>query len=97
MNERASKYTVYRLSNLAFKLLNKMWSKIIYLSTKCENCNNYNAFLAYIVTPGPGTYISPSDFGYLVAPNRSPRGSTAGSLRGRPRLNFKSQLSTMTG
>lgn len=48
------------------------------------------------ITPGPGTYILPSDFGYLENPNKSPRGSTAGSLT-RPRLNFKSQLSTMTG
>lgn len=57
-----------------------------------------NAYiLTIIVTPGPGTYVLPSDFGYLENPNqRSPRNSTAGSLQ-RPRLNFKSQLSTMTG
>jgi len=48
------------------------------------------------ITPGPGTYVLPSDFGYLENPQKSPRGSTAGSLQ-RPRLNFKSQLSTMTG
>jgi len=48
------------------------------------------------ITPGPGTYVLPSDFGYLENPQKSPRGSTAGNMT-RPRLNFKSQLSTMTG
>ena len=55
-----------------------------------------NASLYFIVTPGPGTYVLPSDFGYLENPNRSPRGGTAGTMT-RPRLNFKSQLSTLTG
>jgi len=38
-----------------------------------------------VVTPGPGTYLLPSDFGYLEAPKASPRGTiTQGSMR--PRL-----------
>lgn len=49
-----------------------------------------------IVTPGPGSYILPSDFGYLEAKN-SPRNmmSTQGSFR--PRVISRLQLSTMTG
>lgn len=62
---------------------------------KLKICDNAY-ILTFIVTPGPGTYVLPSDFGYLENPSRSPRNSTAGSLQ-RPRLNFKSQLSTMTG
>ena len=49
-----------------------------------------------IDTPGPGSYLLPSDFGYLEAKN-SPRNmmSTQGSVR--PRLVSRLQLSTMTG
>ena len=50
----------------------------------------------FLDTPGPGSYILPSDFGYLEQPQKSPRGLTASTLT-RPRLAFKSQLSTMTG
>lgn len=51
---------------------------------------------ARIATPGPGSYLLPSDFGYLEAKN-SPRNmmSTQGSVR--PRLVSRLQLSTMTG
>ena len=49
-----------------------------------------------LVTPGPGSYILPSDFGYLE-PKNSPRNmmSTQGSFR--PRDVSRLQLSTMTG
>lgn len=48
------------------------------------------------MTPGPGSYLLPSDFGYLENKN-SPRNmmSTQGSVR--PRLISRLQLSTMTG
>lgn len=37
-----------------------------------------------LATPGPGTYLLPSDFGYLDPPKGSPRGNiTQGSLRPR--------------
>lgn len=29
-----------------------------------------------VATPGPGSYLLPSDFGYLDPPKGSPRGST---------------------
>ena len=50
-----------------------------------------------IVTPGPGHYLLPSDFGYLEGPKASPRNyiSTQGSMR--PRAVSRLQLSTMTG
>ena len=48
------------------------------------------------MTPGPGSYLLPSDFGYLENKN-SPRNniSTQGSVR--PRVISRLQLSTMTG
>ena len=48
-----------------------------------------------LVTPGPGTYLLPSDFGYLIDPKNSPRGFTQGSLR--PRVVSRLQFSTLTG
>lgn len=51
---------------------------------------------AKMLTPGPGSYILPSDFGYLEAKS-SPRNfvSTRGSIR--PRNVSRLQLSTLTG
>ena len=48
------------------------------------------------MTPGPGSYMLPSDFGYLEE-KKSPRNmmSTQGSVR--PRMVSRLQLSTMTG
>ena len=43
----------------------------------------------YLDTPGPGSYVLPSDFGYLEQPQKSPRGLTASTIT-RPRLAFKS-------
>lgn len=46
-----------------------------------------------VVTPGPGTYLLPSDFGHLHSQN-SPRGSTQASQR-RPRMVSRLHLSSM--
>lgn len=55
-----------------------------------------NGALTRGMTPGPGSYILPSDFGYLENKG-SPRNlmSTQGSAR--PRVISRLQLSTMTG
>jgi len=49
-------------------------------------------------TPGPGTYLLPSDFGYCVDSRNSPRLNNV-STRGsdRSRIISRVQLSTMTG
>ena len=55
-----------------------------------------------IVTPGPGSYILPSDFGYLENKDRqggngSPRNNMSSTGSCRPRMISRLQLSTMTG
>ena len=49
-----------------------------------------------IVTPGPGSYMLPSDFGYLENKN-SPRNNIGTQSSCRPRVVSRLQLSTMTG
>ena len=53
-------------------------------------------FCCVVVTPGPGSYILPSDFGYLENKN-SPRNNISTQSSCRPRVISRLQLSTMTG
>ena len=53
-------------------------------------------FRCVVVTPGPGSYILPSDFGYLENKN-SPRNNISTQSSCRPRVISRLQLSTMTG
>lgn len=48
-----------------------------------------------VATPGPGTYLLPSEFGHTIDSKVHYRAGTQGS--GRPRLVSRLQLSTLTG